>query len=166
MSIFVTVGNSKKTFPRLLNELKKLKPYLNVPVVVQHGHTICNFSEFISYSFLDESRYLNYIEASDLIISHAGAGSIISALKLKKNLILVPRQLKFDEHINDHQSELAKFVEKNGLGTVVYEIEQLKDAIIKNLEKSYSMKYYTSLGKEFMINLISQKLENLERKIR
>ena len=166
MSIFVTVGNSKKIFPRLLNELEKLKLYLNVPVVIQHGHTMCNFAEFTCYPFLDERCYLKFIERSDLIISHAGAGSIISALKFKKNLILVPRQLKFDEHINDHQLELAKFVEENGLGDVVYEIEHLKDVITINLEKSHSMKYRSNLGKEFMINLISQKLENLERKIR
>lgn len=46
----------------------------------------------------------NYIQAADLVISHAGAGSILEALEAKKHLIVVTNQLLMD----NHQLELAQ----------------------------------------------------------
>ncbi|KIJ44085.1 glycosyltransferase family 1 protein [Sphaerobolus stellatus SS14] len=47
-------------------------------------------------------------EKSDLIISHAGSGSILDALRLHKPLIVVPNPALLD----NHQSELALALEK------------------------------------------------------
>ncbi len=164
MSIFVTVGNSKKNFSRLLHEIVKLRPYLCGAVVVQHGHTLFDFEGFTSYSFLDEKEFLFYIKESDLIISHAGVGTIISAHNLNKNIIIVPRQLKYKEHINDHQMELAKYIESNGLGSVVYEIDRLKNFITKK-HKNNSDYGYSYSGKDYMVNLIKEKLESIQNKV-
>ena len=44
-----------------------------------------------------------YMQAADLIISHAGSGSIFEALRLRKPLIAVPNAILMD----NHQAELA-----------------------------------------------------------
>ena len=158
MSIFVTVGNSKKNFSRLLNEIVKLRPLINEEIVVQHGHTLFKYEGFTTYSFLNEKDFLFHIKKSDLIITHGGVGTIISAHNFKKNMIIVPRQLKYKEHINDHQMELAKYIELSGIGIVVYEIENLKK-LITIKQKNSSSFVYSNSGKEYMINLIMEKLE-------
>ncbi|KAF7389150.1 UDP-N-acetylglucosamine transferase subunit ALG13 [Vespula maculifrons] len=46
----------------------------------------------------------DHIQAADLVISHAGAGSILEALEAHKHLIVVTNQLLMD----NHQLELAQ----------------------------------------------------------
>jgi len=51
-----------------------------------------------------------------LIVSHAGMGSIISALKFKKPIIIFPRMAEKGEHRNNHQFATAKWLEdKSGI---------------------------------------------------
>ena len=52
------------------------------------------------------------------------------ALQESKIPIVVPRQKKYDEHVNDHQVEFARFIkERQGNIIVVEEIEELKEKI-------------------------------------
>ncbi|KAJ9120713.1 hypothetical protein QFC22_002644 [Naganishia vaughanmartiniae] len=61
---------------------------------------------------VDAFRYSDEIDAliakSDLVISHAGAGSILTALRAGKKLIVVPNTSLMD----NHQAELALALEK------------------------------------------------------
>ncbi|XP_076239191.1 alg13 UDP-N-acetylglucosaminyltransferase subunit isoform X2 [Calliopsis andreniformis] len=57
----------------------------------------------IEYFNLKEN-ILEYVQNADLIISHAGAGSILDALENGKNLIVVTNQSLMD----NHQLELAE----------------------------------------------------------
>ncbi|MFD1952811.1 glycosyltransferase [Paenibacillus thailandensis] len=70
-----------------------------------------------------------YFDQSDLIITHSGTSSIIKGLKKGKKIIVVPRQKKFDEHIDDHQLEIAMMFEKKGFIEVVYNINDLAQKI-------------------------------------
>lgn len=49
------------------------------------------------------------MQSADLVISHAGAGSILEALEKRKNLIVVINNRLMD----NHQVELAKQLHKN-----------------------------------------------------
>ena len=46
--------------------------------------------------------------AADLIISHAGMGTIISALQAGKQIVVMPRRAHLMEHRNDHQLATVK----------------------------------------------------------
>ncbi|KAL3156241.1 hypothetical protein ABBQ32_012517 [Trebouxia sp. C0010 RCD-2024] len=50
----------------------------------------------------------DYMQAADLIISHAGSGSIFEALRLKKPLIAVPNPVLMDNHQADLADHLAR----------------------------------------------------------
>ena len=45
--------------------------------------------------------------AADVIISHAGVGSAVTALRSGKRPILVPREARYNEHVDDHQRQVA-----------------------------------------------------------
>lgn len=52
----------------------------------------------------------SYIKTADIIVSHAGTGSIIDVLRLKKNLVVVTN----DSLLDNHQLEVALMMAKKG----------------------------------------------------
>jgi UDP-N-acetylglucosamine transferase subunit ALG13 len=52
---------------------------------------------------------------SDVVITHAGIGSAVSALRAGKRPVLVPRRKHFKEHIDDHQACIAIELEQRTL---------------------------------------------------
>lgn len=64
------------------------------------------------------------------ILTSGGPASFIMPLQIGKTPIVVPRQHRFNEHVNDHQVEFARNVSKR-MGTIidVEDIETLGDII-------------------------------------
>jgi len=52
---------------------------------------------------LKPEEYAAIFAKADLIVSHAGMGTILTALTHGKRICIMPRQLCFGEHRNDHQ---------------------------------------------------------------
>ena len=85
---------------------------------------------------LPQEQFNNLIKEADLVITHGGVGSIMSAVKLGKKVIAVPRLKKYDEHVNDHQLEIVDTFKKQGIIIGVNGVEELEQAIIdaKNID--------------------------------
>eukprot|EP01090_Pellita_catalonica_P006089 TRINITY_DN16290_c0_g1_i1.p1 TRINITY_DN16290_c0_g1~~TRINITY_DN16290_c0_g1_i1.p1 ORF type:complete len:174 (-),score=26.27 TRINITY_DN16290_c0_g1_i1:106-627(-) len=56
-------------------------------------------------------KFMQIMEDADLVISHAGAGTILEGLRNKKAMIVVINE----KLMNNHQEELAEAMEKRGL---------------------------------------------------
>ena len=54
------------------------------------------------------------MKQAEFVICHGGVGSIFTALRLRKKVLVVPRLEKYGEHINDHQLEICEQLEKEG----------------------------------------------------
>jgi UDP-N-acetylglucosamine transferase subunit ALG13 len=117
MSTFITVGNAHQPFTRLLHSLVPIFPTLPRPIIVQHGHTPFASSIAVAVPFLSMDEFSHRISEAALLIMHAGAGSIITALVAGKRPVVVPRLARFGEHVDDHQNEFA--LEMARLGRVV-----------------------------------------------
>jgi beta-1,4-N-acetylglucosaminyltransferase len=138
--ILVTVGNHIEPFDRLIRGMDELAARLDEEVVIQTGH--CSYEPTHAHHF----QFTSGIEMQELTqvarvqVSHAGSGSILTALRMGKPLVVVPRRLKYHEHIDDHQLQLAYAVEKQGKLVAVHEVspEDLMAAIEKavGLEKA------------------------------
>lgn len=63
---------------------------------------------------IGRNEYEKYVEQADVIISHAGTGSVIPPLKKGKKVIVFPRRECYGEHLDDHQLELANIFTQNG----------------------------------------------------
>ncbi len=52
---------------------------------------------------LDPARYAALFARADVVVSHAGMGTILTALTEGKPLVVMPRRAALGEHRNDHQ---------------------------------------------------------------
>lgn len=110
--IFVTIG-TQEPFDRLVKCMDGLVAELDgVEAVAQVSHTEYPIKNMKAVSFLAPQEFNEQFSRADLIVSHAGMGTIISAMKLGKPIIIFPRLARLGEHRNDHQLATARVLEK------------------------------------------------------
>jgi beta-1,4-N-acetylglucosaminyltransferase len=126
--IYVTVGTMYMDFGRLIRAMDRVAQLSDERIVIQTGMGVTLPEHCEHFDFKPHEEVLALQEEARLIVCHAGIGSVIDALKLRKPLIVVPRLAKYGEHNNDHQLELAGAVERRGWGKVVLDIEFLAGA--------------------------------------
>ncbi len=138
--IFVTVGSQKFQFNRLLKEIDNLidKKIINEDVFAQIGASDYKPLNYRYTDYLTQDEFKKKISESDLIITHAGTGGIITALKKHKKVIGVPRLSKYEEHVDNHQIELINEFKSLNLIEPVYDITQLGNAVTIIKEKKYN----------------------------
>lgn len=108
--IFVTVGTQKFKFNRLLKEVDLLieNGVIAEDVFAQIGNSTYVPKHYEYTKFLSPNDLHEKMEACNILITHGGVGSILEGLKKGKKTIVVPRLKKFGEHVDDHQTEIAK----------------------------------------------------------
>lgn len=118
--IFVTVGTHEQPFNRLVQEIDNLKRdgVITEDVIMQTGYSTyepkyCKWDKLIPYK-----QMIKNVEDARIVITHGGPASFIMPLQIGKTPIVVPRQKKFDEHVNDHQVEFARNVAER-MGTII-----------------------------------------------
>lgn len=158
--IFITVGTQKFPFDRLLIELDRLvqNQYITDTIVAQRGYSTYIPKNYPSFDFIPAEQISEYYERADLLITHSGTSSIIEGLRRSKKVIVVPRQKKYGEHVDNHQLEITKtFVEQN-LVAGVYEINRL-GSVIQDIDESTFLSY--SFGSETLVKSVANYLSNL-----
>jgi UDP-N-acetylglucosamine transferase subunit ALG13 len=68
---------------------------------------------------------INYIQKAEIVITHAGIGSILLCLILDKVPIIFPRYADLKEHVDDHQVEISLRLEKEKAVLVSYNDKDL-----------------------------------------
>ncbi len=103
---------------------------------------------------------MEYIQKSDLVISHAGIGTIILCKENGIPLIIFPRRKKYGEHGTDHQMEIAQVLEERGDKNIyiVYEENQLEEKIMEVVGKK-EMVQVENRGRENLIRTIKEFIE-------
>ncbi len=106
--IFVTVG-IQLPFERLVNAVDVWAKQNNCPdVFAQTGRTSWKPSYIDVIDFLSPVEFQKKFQAADLVIGHAGMGTIITAMEHKKPLLVMPRDASQGEHRNNHQLTSAR----------------------------------------------------------
>lgn len=52
--------------------------------------------------------FRKHVTAAELVVTHAGIGTIVTALTQATPVLMMPRIAAFGEHVNDHQLETVK----------------------------------------------------------
>jgi beta-1,4-N-acetylglucosaminyltransferase len=160
--IFVTVGNHYQSFDRLLKKVDEIAARISCEMVIQRGYSEYRPQNTEHFDFVPIHTAMDYIRRSDLVISHAGIGTIILCKEYGIPLLIFPRRKKYGEHSNDHQMEIGKALEERRDGSVhvIYEEGQLEEKIIEVLK---SRKRYTpaeNVGKKNLIKVLRTFIEN------
>ena len=80
---------------------------IDCEILMQVGNTDYEPKNAKWFKLLEYNNILDYMEKSDVIICHGGAGTLLDVLRLNKNVIVVPRLKKYKEVYDDHELELA-----------------------------------------------------------
>jgi len=135
--IFVTLGTHEQPFDRLIRKVDQLaeKKSIGDEVFIQIGPNynyiprFCHYKELLSFQEMD-SR----LKEARIIIAHGGLGSIFQSLINNKVPIIVPRQKKYSEHVDDHQLLFSKKISLRKEIIIIYDVDDLEDALV-NYEK-------------------------------
>ena len=141
--IFVCVGSRGYQFNRLLKQMDKLVAdgAITEEVIAQTGLSDYKPVHYAYQKYMDVDQFKKMQKDADLIVSHAGTGALVSALKIGKQVIAVPRRKKYEEHIDDHQLQVAQALESQGYLFVVREMDEL-GSVIKNAKAHPICKKY------------------------
>ncbi|MCK9582978.1 MAG: hypothetical protein M0Q46_05165 [Endomicrobiales bacterium] len=163
--IFVTVGSMVQGFDRLIKSIDLIAEITGLDFYVQTGCSNykplnCKYSKYVAYN---ESE--NLIRNCQLLICHAGIGTLILAKKYSKKTVIVPRFAKFKEHFNDHQSEICKIIESENRPNiaVVWDINNLAGTVSMMLSQSHLLSTPIDInsGKNNIVNEIKKLLNTL-----
>ncbi len=114
--IFVTVGTEQYQFNRMMNWITTLidEGFIQEEVVVQYGACTVLPPGVRVFQSLPGDRFKDLVRQSRLVISHCGEGSLLCLEEIGTPYILVPRSVRFKEHVDDHQVELAIALKQMG----------------------------------------------------
>lgn len=147
--IFVTVGTHNQGFERMVRKMDEIAGITQEKVIIQRGYTNYEPVHAESFKFLEYQQIYQFYKNARVIVAHAGAGTLLDALKSGNPVIAVPRFKKYGEHIDDQQLELAEALEKRKRVVAVYDIKKLRETIdnIKSnqfidIKKSENLKNY------------------------
>lgn len=138
--VFIAVGTQKQQFTRLFKIIEKSKQLKKEELIAQAGFTKYETNKIIMHEFIEQEKLDKYIEESEYIICHGGIGTIFSALEKNKKVLVVPRLKKYKEHVNDHQLEICRQLQKEGYIIYLDDSEDL-DTKIDELKNSDFKKY-------------------------
>lgn len=113
----VTVGRGTKyRFSRLIDAVLDVLPMLPQPVFIQHaGLAPPRLQGVTGIDFLSHASFHEHLNRAALLICHAGAGTILEALRAGVPTIVMPRQPDLGEIADGHQLELADTLSRLGL---------------------------------------------------
>lgn len=156
----MTVGTHEQPFNRLVREVDRLRgeKLIEEKVVIQTGFStyepvFCEWSRLYPYQ-----QMLRYVAEARIVITHGGPSSFIMPLQVGKVPVVVPRQKRFGEHVNDHQMEFCRaMAERMRNILVVEDVGGLADHIlnyselIKSLDcgkKNHNIKFLEAFQSE------------------
>lgn len=140
LKVLVTVGaNQHAGFERFIHDLYKIIPS-HWSTYWQYGPTNIQGLAITGSATLSARDMIRELELADVVVSHAGTGSILSALMAGKVPIVVPRSGSTGEHVDEHQMDLANFAARHGLAMVrdseAISLSDLLDASQLSAQKS------------------------------
>lgn len=127
--IFVTVG-TQIPFDRLMQMVDEIAPELQgEEIIAQSCNGTYSPQHFSTVRFIAPAEFEDIFSRARVVIAHAGMGSIVSAMRRGKPLVIVPRQASLGEHRNDHQLATAEHFARNCAVCVATTAAELLEAV-------------------------------------
>lgn len=159
--ILVMLGTQNNDFHRLLFEIEKNIEIgsINEEVIVQAGFTKYKSNKMKIFDVTSKENLSKLINRANLIITHAGVGSIEMSLEQNKKVIAVPRLKKYGEHVNDHQKDIEQEFNKRGWLIGINDVSELGIALKK--VKNFIPKKYEQPKSDEIIYIIKTFIDKI-----
>lgn len=133
MKIFATVGHTR--FDSLFKQIDKIQrdEWKFVSQMYDGAYTPTN-GEHIAYTH----EIGTYYENADVVITHAGAGTVYNLLEMGKPIIVVANS----DRIDTHQEDLIRYVEDSRFAQVCRNLDEL-EGLISNVGDFVAEKYHS-----------------------
>ncbi|USQ80456.1 hypothetical protein NF556_01975 [Ornithinimicrobium faecis] len=118
LKIFVTLGTERFPFQRAVSAIIDAAPQ-HASLVWQLGHTPPpdgipgEARDWLTFEEMQQA-----VLAADVVITHCGVGAVLTALRAGKCPVVIPRVAANHEHVDDHQTQLARVLGESGLALV------------------------------------------------
>ncbi len=123
--IFVTVGGVAP-FDRLVDAIDVwAEKRRRDDVFAQIGDTALEPAHLRWSQFLTASEFDRRLRGAELVVAHAGMGTILSALEVGVPIIVLPRDVELGEDRNAHQQATAGRMSERGLIQAAADTEEL-----------------------------------------
>jgi UDP-N-acetyl-D-mannosaminouronate:lipid I N-acetyl-D-mannosaminouronosyltransferase len=153
MKIFVTVGNTQyNSLIKAVDELLSSDEY-DVFIQLADGDYTPTHHKFIRYSDNVEQCFND----AELVITHAGAGTVFQLLEDNKKMLVIPN----NERVDDHQLDLANYVKQHKFANVCYDLKTIKACVIEASNTEY-VKYENEIfsGYSLINDLLNEDTNN------
>lgn len=143
--IFVTIG-TQAPFDRFIKIIDEIAPQIGEEIIAQVYQ--CGFEpqHIKTVDFLAPDEFNELFMKSRLIVSHAGMGTILTAMQQQKPIIIFPRIAALGEHRNEHQLATAEKLKELKTVFVALTEKELKDLLLcKDLVSLSGIGAYASL---------------------
>lgn len=110
MRLFVTVG-SMLPFDRLVRAIDEfVASRSDIEAFAQVGETRHRPRHMESRQMMTPADYRRMFERADVVVSHVGIGTVITASELGKPLVMLPRRMELQEVTSRHQQATARWL--------------------------------------------------------
>jgi UDP-N-acetylglucosamine transferase subunit ALG13 len=108
--IFVTIGSM---FPfdrliRLMDDWAQARPETRILAQIGDGDYVPAHMPWVRK--LNQTEFSRTVAEADLVVAHAGMGSVITASQYRKPIVMLPRLRQSGEHTTDHQIATANWL--------------------------------------------------------
>jgi len=150
--ILVTVG-TQLPFDRLVKAVDTFAKDLTRPVLAQIGKGSYTPQNMKWIKNIEPADFDSVFRDATVIVSHAGIGTVLTAKRFGKPIILVPRQASLGEHRNDHQlATVGQLAGRPGI-YVAHSDEDLKNYLLDDLD-SPSREDPSEVGRASLVNYL------------
>lgn len=130
--ILLTLGTYPLQFNRLISWIDDI---VKEEIIEEKFFAQIGYSNFIPSNMewikmLPKEDFDSLLKNATGIISHAGMGNITMAINDNKPLIVIPRLVRYKEHVSDHQLATAKKFEQENYILAAYSKNQLKEKLL------------------------------------
>ncbi|HWA66738.1 MAG TPA: glycosyltransferase [Mycobacteriales bacterium] len=113
--LFVTLGTIKPYRFDALVDAVLATGLADERTVWQLGETTRSDLPGTAYQMVSRDQFNSFATEADVVVAHAGVGTLLDLLELGVSPLVVPRRRSRNEHVDDHQVEICELMARHGL---------------------------------------------------
>ena len=109
--IFGVVGTHEARMDRLVRTLDGwAATHPDETVVLQAGSAAGEVRHATAVAYASEEQIQQWLNEADLVVTHGGPSLLLALVDRGKRPIVMPRERRYGEHVDDHQVAFARFL--------------------------------------------------------